>query len=147
MSSNQSSRQSTSEQNVNTRQDEATQRSKNYSNAYESNTAYYHGGAYYPPPPPPAYGGYYYNDDDDAAKVAAGVVVGAAVGAAAASSSSKKSTTQQTQQTQTQQVATLPCTPKVVNKNSVTYFVCGQTYYVQAYGSSGPMYMPVQPPS
>jgi Meckel syndrome type 1 protein len=42
--------------------------------------------------------------------------------------------------------ATLPCNPNVVNKNGVTYYQCGQTYYMQAYGSGGPIYMPVPPP-
>jgi hypothetical protein len=30
--------------------------------------------------------------------------------------------------------------------NGVTYFKCGQTYYMQAYGSGGPVFMPVPPP-
>ena len=42
--------------------------------------------------------------------------------------------------------AALPCNPEVINKNGVTYFKCGQTYYMQAYGSGGPIYMPVPPP-
>ena len=42
--------------------------------------------------------------------------------------------------------ASLPCNPNVVNKNGVTYYQCGQTYYMQAYGSGGPIYMPVPPP-
>lgn len=40
----------------------------------------------------------------------------------------------------------LPCNPDVINKNGVTYYQCGQTYYMQAYGSAGPIYMPVPPP-
>jgi Meckel syndrome type 1 protein len=28
----------------------------------------------------------------------------------------------------------------------VTYYQCGNSYYTQAYSSSGPIYMPVQPP-
>ena len=35
---------------------------------------------------------------------------------------------------------------KIVTVNGVTYYQCGQSYYMQAYGSSGPIYMPVQPP-
>jgi hypothetical protein len=42
--------------------------------------------------------------------------------------------------------AALPCNPGVINKNGVTYYRCGQTYYMQAYGSAGPIYMPVPPP-
>ena len=42
--------------------------------------------------------------------------------------------------------AALPCNPTVVQNAGVTYCQCGQTYYVQAYGGSGPIYMPVPPP-
>jgi Meckel syndrome type 1 protein len=42
--------------------------------------------------------------------------------------------------------ATLPCPANVVNANGVTYYQCGQTYYMQAYGSAGPVYMAVPPP-
>jgi Meckel syndrome type 1 protein len=28
----------------------------------------------------------------------------------------------------------------------VTYYQCGQQYYVQAYGGTGPIYMPTAPP-
>jgi Meckel syndrome type 1 protein len=44
-------------------------------------------------------------------------------------------------------MATLPCAPVVTNVNGVTYYSCGHSYYVQAYGSSGPTYMPVEPPA
>ena len=40
----------------------------------------------------------------------------------------------------------LPCYPNVINSKGVTYHQCGQTYYMQAYGSSRPIYMPVPPP-
>jgi len=42
--------------------------------------------------------------------------------------------------------ATLPCKADTLNVNGVTYYRCGQSYYMQAYGNSGPVYMPVQPP-
>lgn len=44
-------------------------------------------------------------------------------------------------------MTTLPCAPKVENVKGVTYFQCGQSYYMQAYGSAGPIFMPVQPPA
>jgi Meckel syndrome type 1 protein len=43
--------------------------------------------------------------------------------------------------------AGLPCPPEVLAVKGVTYYKCGQSYFVQAYGSNGPMYMPVQAPS
>ena len=42
--------------------------------------------------------------------------------------------------------AALPCNPSVSSVQGVTYYQCGQQYYVQAYGGSGPIYMPTQPP-
>lgn len=42
--------------------------------------------------------------------------------------------------------AALPCNPAVSVVNGVTYYQCGNTYYMQAYGSAGPIYMPVPPP-
>ena len=119
-------------------------------------TNYYYGGGYYPPPP---YGGYYYDDDDDeGAALVAGLVVGAVIGSAAASSESTTTTTTTTPAptTNTTNVynqmpapgnAQLPCNPAVSTVNGVTYYQCGNTYYTQAFGSSGPIYMPVQPPS
>ena len=44
------------------------------------------------------------------------------------------------------QAAALPCNPTVTERQGVTYYQCGQTYYVQAYGGSGPIYMPVPAP-
>ena len=52
-----------SNQNVETRQDGATQRTDNRTHSYSSRNNYC--GGYYPPPPPqPYYGGGYYYDDD-----------------------------------------------------------------------------------
>jgi Meckel syndrome type 1 protein len=44
-------------------------------------------------------------------------------------------------------VGGLPCAPEITSVKGVTYFRCGQSYYTQAYGPSGPVYMPVQPPN
>ena len=66
------------------------------------------------------------------------MVVGAAV-VASSDDDDEKTTTTTTQ-------AALPCDPTVSNVNSTTYYKCGTQYYVQAYGGSGPIYMPVAPP-
>jgi hypothetical protein len=143
MSSNQSQRQEASNENVETRQTQATERSENYAEAYHSGG--YYGGRYYPPPPP-VYGGYYYDDDDDeAAALVAGVVIGAAV-ASASQSKSTTTTTTTTTASPPPANAQLPCNPNVVVSNGVTYYQCGNNWYMQAYGSSGPIYMPVPPP-
>ena len=91
--------------------------------------------------------------------IAAGFVAGAVVGAAAASSRSSAPATAPQQPAQTTSAttvvytsappppaATLPCKADTLNVNGVTYYRCGQSYYMQAYGNSGPVYMPVQPP-
>ena len=72
--------------------------------------------------------------DDDNEELVAGLVVGAAVGAAAASSDDDDSTTTTTTTT-TSTTASLPCNPSVSTVEGVTYYQCGQQYYVQAYGS------------
>ena len=153
---NQQTRQQTSTSNQESRQTAANQNAQTYSNAYTSG-----GGAYYyPPPPPPPYSGYYYQDsNDEAAALVTGLVVGAAVGSAAASSKQQAAAPAPAPAPTTTVIntapapaapapssASLPCNPNVVNKNGVTYYQCGQTYYMQAYGSGGPIYMPVPPP-
>ena len=41
----------------------------------------------------------------------------------------------------------LPCSPPQVEQvNGTTYYQCGQSYYVVAYGNAGPTYMPASPP-
>jgi len=35
----------------------------------------------------------------------------------------------------------------VTDVKGVTYYQCGSTWYTQAYGNSGVIYMPVPPPS
>lgn len=69
--------------------------------------------------------------------VAGGVVV-------AASEDDESTTTTTTTTTTTSQI--LPCAPTVINVSGVTYYQCGTQYYVQAYSSSGPIYMPVAAP-
>ncbi len=77
----------------------------------------------------------------------AGLIVGAAIGAAAASSGDNDSSTTTTTTTKVAtSSASLPCNPSVSTVQGVTYYQCGQQYYVQAYGGSGPIYMPTQPP-
>jgi hypothetical protein len=84
-------------------------------------------------------------------------VIGAAAASASQSSSSTTTTTTTTPAptTSTTNVYTqapppanaqLPCNPSVSVKNGVTYYQCGDTFYMQAYGSAGPIYMPVAPP-
>ena len=75
----------------------------------------------------------------------AGVIVGVAVGAAVAYDYDDETTTTTTTTT-TSTTASLPCNPSVSTVEGVTYYQCGQQYYVQAYGSGGPIYMPTQPP-
>ena len=81
------------------------------------------------------------------------MLAGAAVGSSMAKSqqSSQATTTTITapppQTTTTSSTASLPCNPNVLQINSVTYYQCGNTYYLQAYGGSGPIYMPVPPPA
>ena len=42
----------------------------------------------------------------------------------------------------------LPCNnPNVTEIQGVTYYQCGSTWYTQAYGNTGVIYMPVPPPS
>jgi hypothetical protein len=48
--------------------------------------------------------------------------------------------------TTTSTAAVLPCNPTVTTVAGMTYYQCGMQYYVQAYGGSGPIYMPVPPP-
>jgi hypothetical protein len=70
------------------------------------------------------------------------MVVGGAVGAAAAYDDEETTTTTTTTTT----TGGLPCDPTTVEVQGVTYYQCGTQYYVEAYGGSGPIYMPVPPP-
>jgi hypothetical protein len=90
------------------------------------------------------YGGYYGGgcwDCED--ELIVGMVVGGMVGAAAASSVEEETTTTTTTTTTS---SGLPCNPTVSEVNGVTYYQCGTQYYVQAYGGTGPIYMPTPPP-
>jgi hypothetical protein len=97
--------------------------------------------------PPPVYGGYYggwdYHDDD----FFVGMVVGGAVVGAAAAASDEETTTTTTTTSTTSAYASLPCNPSVQVVSGVTYYQCGETWYVQAYGASGPIFMPTAPPT
>jgi hypothetical protein len=71
-----------------------------------------------------------------------GVVVGGAIGAAAAYDDEETTTTTTTTTT----TGGLPCDATVTDVDGVLYYQCGSTYYVEAYGGSGPIYVPVSPP-
>lgn len=71
-----------------------------------------------------------------------GVVVGGAIGAAATYDDEETTTT-----TTTTTTGGLPCNATVVDVQGVLYYQCGSTYYVEAYGGSGPIYVPVPPPA
>jgi hypothetical protein len=117
-----------------TRQGERTERQENRQEAYDDVNVYY-----------PPYGGYHYDDDWDNWDVAVGVVVGGVVGAAVASDDDDDDDDDDSSSS-TGTNASLPCNPAVTQVKGVTYYQCGQTYYVQAYGGDGPIYMPVPPP-
>jgi Meckel syndrome type 1 protein len=96
----------------------------------------------------------YYDDHDDddwdAGSAAVGFVAGAVVGAVvtdAVKDSSTPTTTTVVTTAPPAPVGGLPCAPEITSVKGVTYFRCGQSYYTQAYGPSGPVYMPVQPPN
>ncbi|HEX7374235.1 MAG TPA: hypothetical protein VF277_04630 [Steroidobacteraceae bacterium] len=103
---------------------------------------------YVPPPvyiPPPMYGGYYggwdHYDDDWAEVAVAGAIV---VGAAAAASDDDD---EDDESISSSYPSVLPCQPIVHNIEGVKYYQCGTQYFVDVYGGSGPMYMPVAPPA
>lgn len=94
------------------------------------------------------------NDDYDygeAAAVAAGVAI---VGAGAerrheteAVAASTSTATAAAASTPTQQSLTsLPPGTTTTKVDGMTYYKSGSSYYIQAYGNSGPIYMPVKPP-
>jgi hypothetical protein len=70
-----------------------------------------------------------------------GMVVGGAIGAAATYDDEETTTT-----TTTTTTGGLPCNATVTDVDGVLYYQCGSQYYTEAYGSSGPIYMPVSPP-
>ena len=96
---------------------------------------------------------YYHNehddDDWDTGSAAVGFVAGAVVGSvvtSAASQSAPAPASTTVVYTSPPALTTLPCAPEILGINGVTYYRCGQAYYIQAYGASGPFYTPVQPP-
>lgn len=140
-STNQQARQATSTSNQQARQSTANNTVNNVSGSY-----------YYPAQQP-----VYVNTNNsswDNADAAAGLVVGAVIGAAAASSKTTQPAPAPTPAPTPTYVApppagaaSLPCAPAVSVINGVTYYACGQSYYIQAYSPSGPTYMPVQAPT
>jgi hypothetical protein len=119
-----------------TRQEERTERQENRQEAYDDIDVYY-----------PPYGGYHYDDDWDNWDVAVGVVVGGVVGAAVASDDDDDDDDDDDSDSSSfGSNASLPCNPAVTQVKGVTYYQCGDTYYVQAYGGDGPLYVPVPPP-
>jgi hypothetical protein len=73
--------------------------------------------------------------------VAAGAVVGGAIVAADDESEPTETTTA----TGTP-IGKLPCEPQIMSSKGVTYYLCSSQFYVQAYGDSGLVYMPVSAP-
>lgn len=102
------------------------------------------------------HGNHYDNDDWDDGEVAAIAIGAAALGAMGGYVAGESSASQSTSATPPTTVvysapppsgsAGLPCTPYTAVVNGVTYYQCGATWYTQAYGSSGVIYMPVPAP-
>ena len=75
------------------------------------------------------------------------VIGGAAVAVADEDDDDQQlTTTTTTTTTSGTPIATLPCEPKILTSNGATYYLCEGQFYVQAYGDSGLVYMPVAPP-
>jgi hypothetical protein len=100
----------------------------------------------YYPPPPPVYGGYYggwdYYDDD----FAEAIIVGTVVAGTAAAISESDDDDDATSDTGSSLPSQLPCQPVVHDVKGVKYYQCGTQYFVEVYGGSGPLFMPVAPP-
>ena len=92
------------------------------------------------------YGGYYggwdYYDDDWAEAMVVGAVV---VGSAAAIAESDDDDDDQEVATSSMP-SQLPCEPVVHDVQGVKYYQCNAQYFVEVFGGSGPMFMPVAPP-
>jgi len=69
---------------------------------------------------------------DNGEAAAAGFVAGAVVGTAAVAASTT--------------VVALPCSATVVSTGGVNYYVCGTTYYTQAYSGGSVVYVQTAPP-
>jgi hypothetical protein len=74
--------------------------------------------------------------------VAVGTVVGGAIEAADDESEATTATITATGTSTSE----LPCEPQIMSSRGVTYYLCNAQFYVQAYGDSGLVYMPVNPP-
>ena len=146
-SQNQQNRQSTYSENVSTRQQGATARATGRQQTVQNGQVYGQPGAYYRPgyyPPPGAYyapaaRAEYYDNHTISSQEAAAVMLGTvAVGAAVSSANRSRQTTQTT---------ALPCAAPLTSVvKGVTYYQCGSSWYNQAYGSNGAIYIPVPPP-
>jgi hypothetical protein len=139
MSQSQAQRQQYSNENVATRQQGSTARAQDRQQAAQS----YHGG----------YSSDYHDDNNwDDGEVAAVAVGAAAIGAMAGYASGQANTTQTSAPAPVYPApaptgnAGLPCTPNTTVVEGVTYYQCGSSWYTQAYGSNGVIYMPVAPP-
>lgn len=73
--------------------------------------------------------------------MAVGLIAGGAVGYAAGQNSAAQNTVVYGES------ATLPCTPNVVNVEGAAYYQCGSSWYTEAYGNAGVIYMPVAAPA
>jgi len=153
MSGNQAQRQSAYSENVETRQQGATARTTSRQQTAQQAAAQ-PGGAYYRPPA----GAYpttpagraaraeYYDDHTwDSGEVAA-VAVGTAAVAGTAAYVAGKSSAESTTAPPPSGYASLPCNPNTAVVEGVTYYQCGSSWYVQAYGNAGAIYTPVPPP-
>jgi hypothetical protein len=90
------------------------------------------------------------NDDGDGGEVAALAIGAAALGAmggyAAGESSAAQSSTTVYNAPPPSGYSSLPCTPNTSVVNGVNYYQCGASWYTQAYGNGGVVYMPVSAP-
>ena len=116
---------------------EPSQSSKNMYWASQQNNNYYYGG----------HGGHYYHDNwdnRDTAAVVGAAALGYAVGQSNAQNTAPSTTT--VIYSDSSDSGGLPCNPNTAVVNKVTYYQCGNDWYVQGYGESGVMYMPVPAP-
>lgn len=94
-------------------------------------------------------GGYYHDDDDwDDGEVAAVAIGAAAIGAVAGYAAGEASAPATTvvYTAPPAGYTSLPCAAMQTTVNGVIYYQCGPTWYTQAYGGSGVLYVPVPPP-
>lgn len=146
----QQSRQQTYTQTTQSRQQAAQSYQGAYAPASRYQGAYYANRAYYPPPAavyaPAARAEYIDNNtvsDGEAAALAVGT---AAVGYAMGKAGGSAAHTASAASSSATQTGGLPCKPTTTVVKGVTYYQCGSTWYNQAYGSGGVIYMPVPPP-